>query len=275
VGTTKLTRKEILAEDPVQANIIRFIEFLRVNRKRIAIVAAALIVVGVGAFLGIRYLDAREAEAQSQLARGMEFLHAQISSEEAPEAGAPEAGAEETDKADSTPTFSSEKEKYQAAAKEFSSVAARRGHAKISIIARYYLGLAQIQLGQDKDAIGNLEAVGDNSRNRTLGFLAKKVLATHYLNSENYEEAGGILESMIGDPQCDLPKDELNLMLSRALVAQGKRDEAITVLTDANSQDPTSDPFRQKVVEELDRLQRAAEAGLAAKPDIEPESARP
>ena len=97
MGTTKLTRKEILAEDPIQENIIRLIEFLRVNRKRIAIAVAAFVVVGFGIYLGIRYLDAREAEAQSQLARGMEFLRAQISSEEAPEAGAPEAGAEEAE----------------------------------------------------------------------------------------------------------------------------------------------------------------------------------
>lgn len=270
VGTTKLTRKEILAEDPIHETIIRSLDFLRVNSKWIGMAAAAVVIVGLGIYFGIRYLDAGEAEAQRQLARGIEIFHAQVSSDEAPEAG-----AEEPVNADSTATFKSEKEKYQAAAKEFSSVASRRGSAKISIIARYYLGLTQLQLGQDEDAIKNLETVGGNSRNRTLGFLAKKVLATHYLDTENYQEAGKILESIIEDPQCDLPKDDLSLKLSRALLAQGKRDEAIAVLADANSQDPTSDPFRQKVAEELDRLQRAAQAGLAAKTGLEQQSARP
>jgi predicted negative regulator of RcsB-dependent stress response len=265
VGTTKLTRKEILADDPVHEAIIRSIEFLRVNAKWIGMGAAAFVVVGLGAFLGMRYLDARDVEAQQQLSNGIEYFHASISSDE----------AEKTDSADSTPSFSSEKEKYEAAAREFSSVASLRGQAKISIIARYYLGLTQLRLEQDKDAIGNLEAVAGNSRNRTLGFLAKKVLATHYLDSKNYQEAEKILEGMIKDPQCDLPKNELSLKLARALVAQGKHDEAITVLTDASTEDNTSDPFRQEVTEELERLQRAAKEGLTAKTSPEPESAHP
>jgi predicted negative regulator of RcsB-dependent stress response len=265
VGTTKLTRKEILAEDPVHEAIIRLLEFLRTNSKWIGMGLAALIVVGLGVFFGMSYLDARESEAQDQLSRGMEFFHAQISSDEGEEAG----------RDDSAPTFGSEKEKYEAAAKEFSSVASLRGHGKISIIARYYLGLTQLQLEQDKDAIENLKAVSANSRNRTLGFLAQKVLATHYLDSKNYPEAQQTLEGIIKDPQCDLPKGDLSLKLSRALVAQGKRDEAITVLTDATSEDMTSDPFRQKVAEELDRLQRAAQTGMADQAGREPQSAQP
>ena len=265
MGTTKLTRKEILADDPIHETIIRSIEFLRINAKWIGIGATALVVVGLGTFWGMLYLDARDVEAQQRLSRGIEYFHASIASDK----------AEETGNADSIPSFKSEKEKYEAAAREFSSVASLRGHAKISVIARYYLGLAQLKLEQNKDAIGNLESVAGNSRNQTLGFLAKNVLATYYLNSPNYQEAEKILESMIGDPQCDLPKDELSLKLSQALVAQGKRDEAITVLTDASTQDTTSDPFKQKVMEELERLQRAAEAGVAAKSGPEPQMVLP
>ena len=265
MGTTKLTRKEILAEDPIHDAIVRSIEFLRVNSKWIGIAAAAVVIVGLGAFLGMRYLDARESEAQQQLSRGMQFFHAQVSSDE----------AEKTDKADAVPKFGSEKEKYEAAAKEFSAVASLKGYGKVSIIARYYLGLTQLQLGQDKDAIENLKAVSGNSRNRTLGFLAQKVLATHYLDSENYQEAERILQSLIKDPQCDLPKGDLSLKLARALVAQGKRDEAITVLTDANSEDMATDPFKQEVAEELDRLQIEAKEDLGAKPGPKSQSAQP
>jgi len=285
VGTTKLTRKEIV-EDPIHDALIGMIEFLQANRKWIGIGAAAIVVVGLVAFWGIRYLDSRENEIQRQLTRGIEFYHAKISSDEAPEAGEAEAGEAEAGEAeagdsDSVPAFGSEKEKYEAAAREFSSVASRRGQAKISMIARYYLGLTQLQLEQNKEAIRNLETVAGNSRNRTLGFLAQKVLAAHYLGSENYQEAGKILESMINDPQCDLPKDDLSLKLSQALVAQGKRDEAIAVLADANTQGTPSDPFKQKVAQELDRLQRAANTGPAAKTlppaktDLDQEPARP
>jgi predicted negative regulator of RcsB-dependent stress response len=188
----------------------------------------------------------------------MDFYHAQISAD----------ATDDPYSEGSTPTFSSEEAKYQAAAKEFSSVASRRGHAKISIIARYYLGLTQLQIGKEKDALTNLESVSANSRNRTLGFLAKKAIAAHYFKSGNYSEAGGILESIIKDPQCDLPKDDLNLMLAKALAAQGKHDEAITILTEATSQGPGSGLIRQQLAEELDRLQRTAKTELGREPTI-------
>lgn len=270
MGTTKLTRKEIIADDPVREAILRLIEFLQENRKWIGIGIAAFIVVGLGTYLGMSFLGARELEAQQQLTKGMEIYHSPVSSDEALETG-----GEETPVADSTLTFGSEKEKYEAAAKEFSAVASRRGQAKTSIIARYYLGLTQLQLEKDEEAIENLKAVADNSRNRTLGFLAQKVLAQHYLDSENYQEAGRFLELMLADPQCDLPKDDLSLRLSRALVAQGRRDEAITVLTDASSQNAAQGPFRQQVVEELERLNRAVQKDTAAKTNPKQESANP
>lgn len=275
MGTTKLTRKEIMADDPVREAILRLIEFLQENRKWIGIGIAAFIVVGLGIYLGMSFLGARELETQQQLTKGMEIYHAPISSDEAPEAGAPESGGEDTPETDSTFTFGSGKEKYEAAAREFAAVASRRGQAKTSIIARYYLGLTQLKLGKDEEAIESLKAVADNSRNRSLGFLAQNALATHYLDSENYYEAGRILQLMLEDPQCDLPKDDLSLRLSRALVAQDRQDEAIAILTDASSQDITPGPYRQQVVEELQRLNRAVQKGTAAKANPEQESASP
>ena len=258
VGTTKLTRKEILAEDPVHEAIIHIIEFFRKNSKWIGIAVGVIAIAGFGIYLGMRYLDAREAEAQRQLAKGIEIFQAQVSSEKNEK--------ENPDSVSSTPTFGSEKEKYEAAAKEFSSVASRRGNAKISIIARYYLGLTQLELGQNKEAIASLESVANNSRNPMLGFLAQKVLAEQYLSSQNYKEAEKIFENLIKDPQYLLPKDELRLGLSRALVAQGKQDEAIAVLSESNSQESKQDPFGQQVVDELDRLQRSTNADAGQKP---------
>ncbi len=289
MGTTKLTRKEIIADDPIREAILRLIGFLQENRKWIGIGIAAFIVVGLGTYLGMSFLGARELEAQQQLTKGMEIYHAPISSDEAsdteapdtdapetgaPENGAPQIGGEETSESDSTLTFGSEKEKYEAAAKEFSAVASRRGQAKTSIIARYYLGLTQLKLEKDEEAIESLKAVADNSRNRALGFLAQNALATHYLDSESFYEAGRILQLMIEDPQCDLPKDDLSLKLSRALVAQDRQDEAIAILTDASSQDVPG-PYRQQVVEELQRLNRAVQKSTAAKAGPEQESDNP
>jgi tetratricopeptide (TPR) repeat protein len=256
VGTTKLTRKEILAEDPVHEAIIAVIEFFRVNGFKIGIVAAAAVVLGLGIYGGIQYLGNKEIQAQEQLGKGMDFYHAEVTSD----------ATDDPYSKGPIPTFRSDAAKYQAAAKEFSSIVSGYSYGKASIIARYYLGLTQLKLGQKKEAVQNLESVANNSRDRTVGFLAKKVLATSYFESGNYKGAREILDAMIRDPQCDLPKDDLSIQLSRVLVAMGKRDEAIKVLREASSQGPAFGVFKQQVAAELERLQKTPNAGAETQP---------
>ncbi len=252
MGTTKLTRKEILAEDPVHESIIQLIEFFKVNGKKVGILAVIAIFVAIGVYTGYQYLDSRQAQAQEQLGKGMSVFHAQV---------APDASDDPYAKG-STPIFRSDKAKYEAAAKEFSSVISRSfGYSKLSVVARYYLGLSQLQLGQKKEAVENLETVAGNSRDRTVGFLAKKVLASYYAGTGNQRGAREILEGMIRDPQCDLPKEDLNIDLSRILVAQGKRDEAIKILREAGTQGPQFSILKQQLMVELDKLQKTPKAG--------------
>jgi tetratricopeptide (TPR) repeat protein len=251
VGTTKLTRKEILAEDPVHEAIIQLIEFFKVNGRNVGLVVAAVVLVVAGVYGGIRYLANREAQAQELLGRGMELFHAQI---------APDATDDPYAKGP-TPRFRTDQARYQAAAKEFSSLISKYGYSKTAIVARYYLGLAQVQLGQEKEAAQNLESVAGNSKDRTVGYLAKKALAGVYFNLGNYKGAKDLLEGMIKDPQCLLPKEDMSVQLSRVLVAQGKRDEAVKVLRDAGSQGAAFTALKQQVTQELDRLQKAPGTG--------------
>jgi predicted negative regulator of RcsB-dependent stress response len=251
VGTTKLTRKEILAEDPVHEAMVQLIEFFQTNGKKIAIVAAAIVLVAVGIYGGLQYLDSRQIKAQQQLGKGMALFHAEI---------APDASDDPYGKG-TAPVFRTDAAKYQAAAREFSSVVSGYGYSQVAVIARYYLGLSQLEIGQKKDALQNLETVANNSKNRTLGYLAKRALATEHISTGNYKGAQVLLEAMIRDSQCDLPKEDMSLDLSRALVAQGKRNEAIKVLRDANNQNTELNPRKQKLALELDKLQKAPTSG--------------
>ena len=67
MGTTKLTRKEILAEDPVHGAIIQLIDLFRENGKKIGIIAVIVVLVGIGIYGGIQYLDSRELQAQETI----------------------------------------------------------------------------------------------------------------------------------------------------------------------------------------------------------------
>lgn len=259
VGTTKLTRKEILAEDPVHESIMGLIEFFRENGKKVGIIALIAVIAAIGVYAGLQYLDGRELQAQEKLAKGIEFFHAQIA-------------ADATDNPYSkgtSPVFRTDAAKYEAAAKEFSSIIDSHGFGKISIVARYYLALCQLRTGKSKEGIQNLESVAGNSKDRTVGYLAKKVLADHYAGSGNNKAAEDILNGMLKDPKCQLPGDDLSMQLARVLAAQGKRDAAVKVLKDASSQGPSFSMFRQQLMTELDKLQKAPAAGT------QPPTARP
>ena len=247
MGTTKLTRKEILAEDPVHESIIRMLDFFRNNNKMIGVIAAIVVLLAIGIYGGLQYLDNREMQAQEQLAKGMEFFHAQVTAD----------ATDDPYAKGSSPVFRSDHAKYEAATKEFSSVADRRGFGKVSIVARYYLALCQLQTGKNKEAVQNLESVAGNSRDRTMGYLAKKVLATYYAGSGNHKAAETLFDGMIKDPQCPLPKEELSIQLSRVMVAQGKREAAIKLLRDAESQGAAFSVYKQQLMTELDKLQKA------------------
>ena len=105
-------------------------------------------------------------------------------------------------------------------------------------------GFRSCSSGRKRKPLRIWRNVAANSKDRTLGNLAKKVLATEYVQPGNYRGAREMLEGMIRDPQCDLPKEDLNIDLSKALVAQGKRDEAIKVLRDASAQGAQFSPHQ-------------------------------
>jgi len=255
VSTNKLTRKEILSEDPVHEAMIHSIEFFRMNGAKIGIAVVGLLVLIFGIYGVSQYLDKRETLAQNQLSRGMEFFNANVAADatDDPFGKGPD------------PIFRNDQAKYQAAAKEFSSIASGFAYGEISVISRYYLGLCQLKLGQQNEAIQSLESVAGNSKNRTIGFLAKRVLAFSYFNSKNFKGAQEILENMIRDPKYDLPKEDISIQLSRVLGAQGKQDEAVKVLRDADAQSPAFGAFKQQLVAELERVQKAQKAGAAPK----------
>ncbi|HYK91965.1 MAG TPA: tetratricopeptide repeat protein [Acidobacteriota bacterium] len=261
MGTTKLTRKEILAEDPVHQAIIQIVDLVREQGKTIGIVLAGVILVAVSIYFLLQFLDSREAQAQQQLARGIEFYHGTI------DANAPD----DPYGKGPFPAFKNDAAKYQAASKEFQSVISRYGYSKIAVAARYYLGLIQLRQGQVKEGLRSLETVSNNSKDRTVGYLAKKVLAEHYLEAGNYKGAQEILEAVIRDPQCDLPKDDLSIGLARALASQGKQAEALKVLRSAQEQNPTS-MLQSQVLRELTKLQSSPATGTDT---TKPAAARP
>ena len=246
VGTTKLTRKEILSDDPVRETILRLVGFFQTNRTRIGVAAIAVIVLALGFWTWSRYLDGRANDTGATLGRGMAFFSAIVS---------PNAGDDSYAEGE-LPVFKSDEDKYQAAEKEFSIAAGSFGAGEAGKTAQYYLGLTQLKLGKKEEAKKNLEAVAFGSGNRTVGFLAKKALADYHADSGNVKGAEDLLRGMIKDAKCDLPKEDLGMQLAGILIADGKKDEAIRVLREASEASPVFGVFNQQLLAEIEKLQK-------------------
>jgi hypothetical protein len=257
VGTTKLTRKEILAEDPIHNFILNAVEYLRFNGAKVAAAVVVILVLAFGIYEGIHYLENRNAKAQEGFAKGLRFFDADVR---------PDAASDPSNSGANT-AFQSETAKYQAAAKEFSPIASGHFYGKLAIVARYYLGVSQLRLGQKNEAVQNLESVAGNSSNRDLGFLAKRALAINDFNSGNYKKAQDLLEGMIKDPQCLLQKEDLSVQLSRDFAAQGKQEDAIKVLREANAQSLAFGKFTPQLNAELEKLLKSPKSGTEAQPN--------
>jgi len=260
VGTTKLTRKEILSDDPVRENILRLIGLFQANRTKIGVAAIAVIVIALGFWAWSHYLDNRAEAAGTILGRGMEFFSASVS---------PDA-EDDTYAEGGTPVFKSEEDKYQAAEKEFSAAAVSFGAGESGKTARYYLGLAQIKLGKKDEAKKNLESIAFSSGSRTVGFLAKKALADFYADSGNVKGAEDLLRGMIKDAKCDLPKEDIGMQLAGILVADGRKDEAIRVLREASEASPVFGFFNQQLQTEIEKLQKGVPVEDAPPEEIQP-----
>jgi len=246
VGTTKLTRKEILSDDPVRENIIRLLEFFRTNRAKIGAAVIVVILLAIGFWAWSRYLDSRANVAGTMLGRGMAFFSASVSADAEDD---PYAKGE-------TPVFKSDEDKYLAAEKEFSAAADSFGAGEAGRTARYYLGLTQLKLDKNEEAKNNLESVAFGSGSRTVGSLAKKALADFHADSGNVKGAEDLLRGMIKDAKCDLPKEDLGMQLAGILVADGRRDEAIRVLREASEASPIFGVYNQQLLAEIEKLQK-------------------
>jgi predicted negative regulator of RcsB-dependent stress response len=224
--------------------MIWIVDTFREQRKLIALAAASIILIAVGIYFGVSYYRSRESSAQVTFGRGMAFYHAAID---------PEAPDDPYGKGPQ-PVFRNDTARYEAASKEFSDVLSLHRSSKLGVLAQYYLGLSQLRLGQPEEAVKNLEVVRNNTRDLTIGYLAKKLLAQQYLDQGNARGAREILEGMVQDPQCDLPAELLRVELANAHMVLGNEEDALKLLREMRDQGQTG-MFQSLVLERLGQLE--------------------
>ncbi len=199
----RVSRRE-LKEDEFIHGFEETLEFLE-EQKATLIALALVVVLGAGALGSLWWYGRRqEARASIALGRGLEIFSAPI---RANPAAAPDAFG---------PSFASEKEKYEAAQREFARLRREFSGTTVAVIAKHYEALALVQLGEQDKGIGMLEEVS-RAANRERAAVAKLHLGSLYEKSGRVEDARKLYRALAADPTLSVPRPVALLALADSL----------------------------------------------------------
>jgi len=164
----------------------------------IAIIAVVVIVaVGVG---GWYYLSTQNEKASLDMTQAIRTLQAQLRP-----AGTPEQPG--------VPSFTSSKERAEAAKKQFQAIIDKYPHTRSADTARYFLGVTSATEGDNAGAENDFKAVA-SAGNKELASIAKLALADLYGNTNRTKDAAALYQDLINKPTTSVSKVTAQLQLA-------------------------------------------------------------
>lgn len=186
-----ISRQELKSDEFVSGVDAAF-EFYLQHQKQILTTLVLVVVVVASAYGFYAWNHSRTEKAETALSTGLDRLHAPIlaGGQSAP------VGVE---------TFANEQDRARAAQEQFEKVIANYGSTHAGQIARYYLGLTQVELQQTQQAESTLKHASQ-SGGSAVQALAKNALANLYVSEGKAEQARPILEDLIRQNSPSVPK---------------------------------------------------------------------
>jgi TolA-binding protein len=168
------------------------------NTLTIAIVAAVVIAAIIGG--GWYYLSAQDEKASFDLSQGVRTLEAQLRP-----AGTPAQP--------DVPSFTSAKERAEAAGKQFQGIVDKYPHTHNADLARYFLGVTSATAGDNAAAENYYKGVVSTA-GKELASVAKQALASLYANTGRTKEAVAVYQELINKPTASVSKVTAELQLA-------------------------------------------------------------
>lgn len=172
-----------------------------VEHRSTLIVAAAVVVVVIAAVIGgWYYLSAQDEKASLDLSQAVRTMETPLRAPGSPEQP-------------DFPTFTSAKERAQAAQKKFQSIVDQYPHTRTADMAHYFVGVTSLTIGDNAAAERNFKDVASNG-NRQVAALAKEALAGLYANSNRTKDAVALYQELINKPTDTVSKVTAQLQLA-------------------------------------------------------------
>jgi len=186
-----------------------------------AITVAVLLAVSIG---GWYYLGAQDEKASMELAQAVRTMDTQLR---------PEGTPAQPD----IPSFTSSKERAQAAQKQFQAIVDKYPHTRTADMAHYFLGVTAASLSDNAAAERNFKEV-ISTGNREVAAVAKSALASLYGQTNRTKEAVALCQELINKPTASVGKVAAQLQLAELYQSSNQPLDAKRIYEQIKKENP-------------------------------------
>jgi predicted negative regulator of RcsB-dependent stress response len=200
----RISRKE-LKQDEVVLEVGKTVEFVQANRDRLIVGGIVAVVLVIGGWGGYTLYSNRQESSSEALGKALETYHAPVR---------PVSLSDSPNEI----TFTTEQQRADAALRQFEPVADKYSMMRAGKLARYYVGLCDVDLGNLPEADKQLSAVV-SSGDSYVQPLARLALAGVQTRENKAADAEQSYRYLVDHPGDSVPKITAQLALADFLGA--------------------------------------------------------
>jgi predicted negative regulator of RcsB-dependent stress response len=195
------------------------------NTLAVAVVVVAVIAAAVAG--GWYYLNAQDEKASFDMSQALRTLQAQLRP-----AGSPAQP--------DIPSFTSAKERAEAAGKQFQGIVDKYPHTRTGDMARYFLGVTSVSAGDNAAAESRFKEVASKG-NKELASVAKLALASVYGNTNRPKDAEALYKELINKPTASVSKVTAQLQLAELYQSSNQPLDAKRIYEQIKKDNPSTE----------------------------------
>ncbi len=197
------------------------------HKTKLIVIVVAVVVIAAIAFGGWYYINTQDEKASGELSTAVRTFETPVRP-----AGVPAQPGYDS--------FASTQERATTARKQFQAIADNYPHTRTADMARYFVGLASSQLGDNAAAERSLQETASSS-NADLAALGKFALASVYRAENKNTQAVDLYKQLIDKPTIVVSKATAQLELAAFYESQKKPDEAKRIYDQVQKENPASE----------------------------------
>jgi hypothetical protein len=197
------------------------------HRNTLAVAGVAVAVVVAAVLGGWYYLSAQDEKASFDMSQAVRTLQAQLRP-----AGTPAQP--------DVPSFTSAKERSEAARKQFQGIVDKYPHTRTADMAHYFLGVTSASAGDNAAAENNFKEVA-SAGNKELASVAKLALAALDGNTNRTKDAVALYQELINKPTASVSTVTAQLQLAELYQTSNQPLDAKRIYEQIKKDNPSSE----------------------------------